>query len=84
MKDARGGLVRLSGLKSQSFSQVRLARVQPASHHRWQCKVIFYLVMVRWLYDVDASALNGSCLMFEIIAISQQSPCHPRVLGSDR
>ncbi|MEI6002090.1 hypothetical protein H3V53_34665 [Paraburkholderia bengalensis] len=45
MKDAREDLVRISGLKSQSFSQVCLARVQPASHHRWQCKVIFYLVM---------------------------------------
>ncbi|MFP4897375.1 hypothetical protein, partial [Paraburkholderia sp. EG304] len=40
MKDAREGLVRISGLNSQNFSQVRLARVQPASHHRWQCKVI--------------------------------------------
>jgi hypothetical protein len=35
-------------------------------------------------YDADASALNGSCLMFEVIAVSQQCPCHPRVLGSDR
>lgn len=45
MKDAREGLVRISGLNSQYFVQVCPARVQPASHHRWQCKVIFYPVM---------------------------------------
>lgn len=45
MKDAREDLVRTSRLKSQLFVQVRLARVQPASHHHWQCKVIFYRVM---------------------------------------
>jgi hypothetical protein len=43
MKDAREVLVRISGLSPQHFVQVRLARVQPASHHRWQCKVIVYL-----------------------------------------
>ncbi len=45
MKDAREDLVRISGLSSLYFVQVRPARVQPASHHRWQCKVIFYPVM---------------------------------------
>ena len=45
MKDAREDLVRISGLNSQHFVQVCPTRVQPASHHRWQCKVIFYPVM---------------------------------------
>jgi hypothetical protein len=43
MKDPREGLIRVSGFSSHNFNQVRSARVQPASHHRWQCKVIFIL-----------------------------------------
>lgn len=52
MKDAREDLVRCSGVKSPVLSQVRPTRVQPASHHRWQCKVIFYLIMAVVIFEV--------------------------------
>lgn len=40
MKDAHGDLIRQSGMQSHAISQIYPVRVQPASHHRWQCKVI--------------------------------------------
>ncbi|MFM0610138.1 hypothetical protein PQR05_37110 [Paraburkholderia sediminicola] len=42
--------------------QVSPARVQPASHHRWQCKVIFYPVMVKIALMVAAFAFRLLCM----------------------
>ncbi|PRX24037.1 hypothetical protein B0G75_12480 [Paraburkholderia sp. BL18I3N2] len=40
MKDAHGDLIRHSGMQSHAISQIYPVLAQPASHHRWQCKVI--------------------------------------------
>ncbi|QRR07572.1 hypothetical protein FPJ27_14860 [Burkholderia sp. MS455] len=88
MKDAREDLVRCSGVKSPVLSQVRPTRVQPASHHRWQCKVIFYLVMAvsfsKWQSVGALQALCSNRIGLEVLSVFQDRPGHPCILGRNR
>lgn len=59
MKDARESLIQVPGINSHNFNQVRSARVQPAPHHRWQCKVIFILKLESFVPRMGILAMGG-------------------------